>query len=179
MRDWPAWATARVEIVDWDPAWARRAAELAAELAERLSPLLAGPVEHVGSTAVEGLAGKPVIDLMGPVRALADAEDAEGRLGTAGWAVVPPHLDRRPWRRMYVLPDGDRRAAHLHLVVADHPRWEEVLMFRDRLRRWPGLAAAYAAVKRRAAEEHAGDRETYTDAKSAFVREALRDPRWS
>ena len=87
--------------------------------------------------------------------------------------LVPPELDRRAWRRLFVLPDGDRRAAHLHVTTADTPRWREQLAFRDRLRADPALRDDYAALKRRLAAAHAGDREAYTAGKGAFVARAL------
>lgn len=175
--DWPAWATERVEVVDWDPAWERRASDLIADLERRLSPWLAGSVEHVGSTAVPGLPGKPVVDLLAPVVDLAGAPRADETLLEAGWHLVPPELDGRPWRRMYVLAEGDRRLAHLHLVERAHPRRKAMLEFRDRLSGDPELAERYAAIKRRAASAHADDREAYTAAKSAFVTEVLASPR--
>jgi GrpB-like predicted nucleotidyltransferase (UPF0157 family) len=104
--DWPAWARQRVEVVEADPAWAQRADELATDLQRRLGPWLDGSVEHVGSTAVPGLAAKPVLDLLAPVTSLADAALADDVLAAAGWHLVPPELDgstlaaaARPGRR--------------------------------------------------------------------------------
>lgn len=172
---WPAWATQKIEISEPDPVWEQRAAELADDLEQRLAPWLEGRVEHVGSTAVPGLPAKPVIDLMAPVNSLAESEGADGVLAEAGWHLVPPELDQRPWRRMHVLSDGSRRLAHLHLVEPAHPRWREVLVFRDQLRQRPELAAEYARVKRLAAQEHEDDREAYTESKSTFVRGVIRN----
>ncbi len=123
-----------------------------------------------------GLAAKPVVDLLAPVESLADGPRADDVLAEAGWQLVPPELDQRPWRRMYVLPEDDRRLAHLHLVEFDHPRWREILLFRDRLRRHPELAQEYAHVKRVAARAHPDDREAYTKAKSAFIEEVVTGP---
>jgi GrpB-like predicted nucleotidyltransferase (UPF0157 family) len=167
--DWPAWARQRVEVVAADPAWARRAAELATDLQMRLDRWLDGAVEHVGSTAVPGLAAKPVLDLLAPLTSLAEAAAAGDVLAAAGWHLVPPELDGRPWRRLHVLADGDRRVAHLHLVASTHPHCRELVRFRDLLRAEPGLATEYARIKRRAASEHGDDREAYTRAKAAFV----------
>lgn len=170
---WPAWATERVAVVDPDPAWAPRAANLIDDLRALLSAWLDGEIEHVGSTSVPGLPAKPTIDLMAPVGSLTEAEDATGPLEAAGWHLVPPHLDGRPWRRMYVLPDGSRRVAHLHLVERSHPRWADTLRFRDALRGDRSLATRYAEAKRAAARAHPDDREAYTSAKADFVREVL------
>jgi GrpB-like predicted nucleotidyltransferase (UPF0157 family) len=174
VSEWPPWATERVLVVPWDPDWSSKAAEIVADLTPRLEPWLEGPVEHIGSTAVTGLAAKPVIDLMAPVASLAAAADAEEELAEAGWHLVPPELDSRPWRRMYVLPESDRRVAHLHLVERRHPQWRDTLRFRDELRERPDLAQAYSRVKVRAAEAHGHDREAYTEAKSTFVDRVLR-----
>lgn len=170
---WPAWATEKVEVVDWEPSWSQRASELISDLSHGLTRWLVGPMEHVGSTAVPGLAAKPVIDLMAPVGSLIDAADADDVLTEAGWHLVPPELDERPWRRMYVLPNGDRRVAHLHLLESEHPRWGEALLFRDRLRQDRQLAQRYAHVKRLAARANPDDREAYTKAKSDFVEEVV------
>jgi uridine kinase len=167
--DWPAWATAPIQLADPDPAWPRRASVLATDVAERLGSLLDGAVEHVGSTAVPGLVAKPVLDLLAPVRTLDLTPEGVARLAGAGWELVPPELDARPWRRLFVLPDGARRVAHLQLVARDHPRHVAMLRFRDELRRHPDLAAAYARLKTEAVVEHTADREAYTAAKSSFV----------
>jgi GrpB-like predicted nucleotidyltransferase (UPF0157 family) len=146
-------------------------------LAVVLAPWLVDGVEHVGSTAVPGLAAKPVIDLMASVRDPdAVVEQAGDLLWADGWWHVPPELDSGgSWRRFFVKPDpsGQHRYAHLHVIAAGHPRWGEQIAFRDALRGDDELARRYAELKRRLAAEHADDREAYTDGKGAFVRDAL------
>lgn len=145
-------------------------------LAELLAPWLVDGVEHVGSTAVPGLAAKPVIDLMASVSDPDTVVSQAGqRLTADGWCYVPPELDHRPWRRFFVKPDapGLRRAAHLHLIQAGHARWAQQIAFRDALRDDDQLARRYAELKRRLAAQHADDREAYTDAKADFIADAL------
>jgi [ribosomal protein S5]-alanine N-acetyltransferase len=170
---WPVWAREPVRIIEPDPSWPRLAATLQVDLAPRLAPYLDGPIEHVGSTAVPGLPAKPVIDLLAPVRSLQPIEDAEVALSGTGWHLVPPDLDDRSWRRLFVLPDGARRVAHLHLVEAAHPKAQEELRFRDLLRVRPDLARIYAEVKRFAASTYEYDREAYTAAKAGVIRAML------
>jgi GrpB-like predicted nucleotidyltransferase (UPF0157 family) len=174
----PPWAHERAEVHPPDPGYAGRGAAECARLTELLAPWLAGGVEHVGSTAVPGLAAKPVLDLMASVTDPGAAvEQAAGRLAADGWCYVPPELDSgASWRRFFVKPDasGQRRQAHLHLIRAGHPRWAEQLAFRDALRQDSGLAARYADLKRRLAREHETDREAYTAAKTGFVADVLR-----
>ncbi|MBO0833446.1 MAG: GrpB family protein, partial [Actinobacteria bacterium] len=82
-------ADARVRIVDYDPAWPGRFAEQRMVVEGLLRPWLAGPVEHIGSTAVPGLRAKPVIDLLAPVSSLAGARAAVPVLADAGWLFWP------------------------------------------------------------------------------------------
>jgi GrpB-like predicted nucleotidyltransferase (UPF0157 family) len=174
----PPWAHEKPELCPHDPRWAECARAERARLAEVLGPWLVDGVEHVGSTAVPGLAAKPIIDLMASVTdpGVVVGEAGE-RLAAAGWCYVPPELDQHPYRRFYVKPDasGQHRIAHLHVIRAGHPRWAEQITFRDALRADDRLAQSYADLKRRLAEQHEDDREAYSAAKAGFVAEVLRD----
>ena len=61
---------APVEIAPYDPAWPQLFIEEAERLGQGLAAWLAGPIEHIGSTAVPVLAAKPVIDIMAGVTSL-------------------------------------------------------------------------------------------------------------
>ncbi len=174
----PGWAFEKTEVLPHDPRLAERARAERGRLVRLLGPWLVDGVEHVGSTAVPGLAAKPVIDLMASV---ADPDvvvvEAGERLAADGWCHVPPDLDSGGlWRRFFVKPDarGQRRVAHLHVILAGHPRWADQIAFRDALRRDDRLARSYEDLKRRLAARHTGDREAYTAAKAEFVADALR-----
>ncbi|GLZ82111.1 hypothetical protein Afil01_69180 [Actinorhabdospora filicis] len=171
----PAWAYERLTVHDYDPNWPQRAAETIEELLPHLRPWLADGIEHVGSTAIPGMAAKPVIDLMASVTNL-DAITTHMELPT-DWHYVPPELDGRPWRRFFVKtnPQATHRQAHLHVMTAGHPRWAEQKNFRDALRANQERAKEYADLKRRLAEEHGNDREAYTDAKGEFVARVMRE----
>ena len=178
----PAWAYAKPEVRAHNPRLIELASIERGRLVVVLTPWLVDGVEHVGSTAVPGLAAKPVIDLMASVRDPDAVVDQAGEaLGAEGWWYVPPELDSGgSWRRFFVKPDpsGQHRYAHLHVIAAGHPRWADQIAFRDALRRDDNLAGRYADLKRRLAAEHASDREAYTEGKGEFVRDALgRDAR--
>ena len=79
-------AEAPVEIVPYDPAWPAGFEQEATILRRALARWLAGPIEHIGSTAVPGLAAKPVIDIMAAVESLEDRE--------AYTAAKRPFIDR-------------------------------------------------------------------------------------
>jgi GrpB-like predicted nucleotidyltransferase (UPF0157 family) len=157
---------APVEIVPYDPVWPARFETEAAILRQSLAPWLAGPVEHVGSTAVPGLAAKPVIDIMAGVQTLAASRPAIAIATTLGYCHWPYQEDREHW---FCKPSAAHRTHHLHLVPVASLHWVRVIAFRDHLRRDPQTAREYAALKQRLAEAHRLDREAYTEAKRPFI----------
>jgi len=170
---WPAWATERVEVHPPDATWLRSGEQERRRLDGVLAAWLVAPVEHIGSTAVPGLVAKPILDLQAAVDDLGCGSDIAAVLARCGWHAVPPSLDGRPWRRLFVKVDGGHRVAHLHLLLRTHPRWGQQLLFRDALRADAELARRYAAVKLALAERHAHDREAYTAGKAAFIAAVL------
>jgi GrpB-like predicted nucleotidyltransferase (UPF0157 family) len=169
VTDWPAWATESVHVRLPDAAWQERGEQERRSLEASLAPWLVAPVEHVGSTAVPGLDAKPILDLQAAVADLQCAPRVATVLVHLGWHYVDPNLDGRTWRRFFVKVVDGCRAAHLHLMTRQSPRWAEQLMFRDALRADPQLAENYSALKRSLAAQYKDDREAYSAAKSDFV----------
>lgn len=130
-------------------------------------------VEHVGSTAVPGLAAKPIIDLQALVTNLEVANAIAAKLAPHQWCYVPTYLDRRLDRRFFVKVVDGRRTAHLHLLTNDSARWHQQLAFRDALRIDPDLVRTYADLKIQLAKHHRHDREAYTAGKQLFINEVL------
>jgi GrpB-like predicted nucleotidyltransferase (UPF0157 family) len=147
---------ASVEIVAYDPAWPSRFENERALLLPELAPWLAGPIEHVGSTAVPGLDAKPVIDIMAGVESLSASRDAIAAAERCGYLYYPNRDDVMHW---FCKPSPAFRTHHLHLVPFDSDLWKARLAFRDHLRQYPGVAREYAALKRELAARHRFDRE--------------------
>ena len=161
---------ATIELVACDPAWPRKFAAERLLLASALAPWLAGPIEHIGSTAVPQLVAKPVIDIMAAVQTLPASVPAIEAAARAGYVYYPYHADVMHW---FCKPSPSHRTHHLHLVPFDSPLWHQRLAFRDALRADPQLAAEYAQLKLGLAQRFAGDREAYTEAKGPFVARVL------
>jgi GrpB-like predicted nucleotidyltransferase (UPF0157 family) len=154
---------APVEIVEYDAAWP---ANYAIER-ERLTPLLGGAeIHHFGSTAVPGLAAKPIVDMITLVCDL-DAPIA-ALVSIAGYQFPEAFNATLTHRRFLCYPTASHRTHHLHLVD-DRGELERRLRFRDHLRADPALAERYATLKRALAERYRDDREAYTEAKGEFV----------
>lgn len=160
-----------VEIVEHDPAWPSEFAQERELLRETLAPWLEGGIHHVGSTAVPGLAAKPVIDIMAGVSDLDTAKDAVPPLEDLDYLFWD--WDPHPWRLWFLKPDPSHRTHHLHLVEARHPEFRAKIAFRDRLRSDERVRRDYERLKRDLAAAHPGDRDAYTDGKSDFVLSAL------
>jgi GrpB-like predicted nucleotidyltransferase (UPF0157 family) len=159
---------APVIIVEYDPQWPG----LYEEERDRILAVAGDwivAIEHVGSTAVPGLGGKSIIDIMPAVQRLADAERNIEPLASIGYEYVPEYNDILPERRYFHKGPPEARTFHLHVVERTSEFWERHLLFRDFLRGHPAEAQEYYLLKKRLAAEFGRDREGYTDAKTAFI----------
>lgn len=161
---------AAIEVVPYDTAWPALFEAERHMLQQALAPWLAGCIEHVGSTAVPGLMAKPVIDIMAPVRSLADSRHAIAAAAQHGYLHHPYRADVMHW---FCKPSPTVRTHHLHLVPHDSALWRERLAFRDALRHSASLRADYARLKRDLARRFPFDRDAYTEAKTPFIRHVL------
>ena len=161
-----------IDIVAYDPAWPRLFEAERASLACVLAPWLDGGIHHVGSTAVPGLAAKPVIDMIAGVRDLEESREAFGPLAGLGYEYTP----HRPRAHHFSKRDAgpDRAVTHgIHLTEVGTDLWRERLAFRDALRADSALAADYQATKLRLACRHRSDVGRYTVLKRPFVARVL------
>lgn len=156
-----------VVLAEYNPEWPQIAARLAEGL-HVLGPVVVN-VHHIGSTAVPGLAAKPIIDLMPLVTDLSDLDqqpnivalgyDWYGELGIPG-------------RRYCTLSDeAGVRIAQLHFFEVSSPHAMRHLAFRDYLRAHPEAVRDYEDEKRRAQDLHPADSHAYSDEKAAWVRD--------
>ena len=159
-------------LVDHDPCWHERFVIQQCALSRLLRPWLAGPPEHVGSTAVLGLRAKPIVDILAPVISLLDALAAVPVLERDGWLFWPDDPNRH-YRLWFLRPTPETRSHHLYIMQHGHQELRNLLLFRDALRADPVLRQEYAALKQQLAERHHSDRDAYADAKSIFVRTVL------
>ena len=157
-----------IEVVAYDARWPERF-RLEAEAIARVFSGVACAIEHIGSTAVPGLAAKPIIDILLGAPALADIEARIPAIERLAYVYVPEYEDELPERRYFQkLEDGVHRG-HLHAVEKDGAFWRKHLLFRDTLRARPDVCAAYAKLKRELAGRFRHDPAGYTNAKSDFI----------
>jgi GrpB-like predicted nucleotidyltransferase (UPF0157 family) len=131
-------------------------------------------IEHVGSTAVRGLPGKPVIDLLVSLVDWVDAEKVVVLLADSGYQ---PDSETSDSARRFLereIKAGSVKAIHLHLTPLQSDWGNDMLVFRDELIADKELAVRYDALKRTLAVRHSDDFEAYTSGKTGFVESVLR-----
>lgn len=153
--------TAPISVVPYDREWPRLFDAERITLEEMLESWLDGGVHHIGSTAVPGLAAKPLVDMIAGVRDFEDAQAAYEPLLDTGWE----HTPQPPRHRPPLLEAG----VGLHLTEPGSDLWVERLTFRDALRGDPDLAAEYQALKLALAHRYPEDVSAYTAGKRDFV----------
>lgn len=165
-----------IYIVDYNPLWVK----LAEEEISILKKLLADhdwvtDIQHIGSTAIPGLAAKPIIDIYLGARSIEEAEKAIGLLEKIGYVFW---YDNPNKEKMFFVkgmpPFGTGRTHHVHIVKYDSDYWQARILFRDYMRNHPNEIQDYANLKYELMQKHRNDREAYTDAKSEYIAAILK-----
>lgn len=162
----------RILVQPYDEQWPVEFAALENALQNALAGL-AVRVDHIGSTAVPGLAAKDVIDIQVSVLDLTDVrlDTAFAALGATATGITTDHVppgvvsDAADWEKRYSRPPGSWRRTHLHVREVGRANQRYALLFRDYLRQSATAAAAYAEIKLALARLHPYDAEAYYDVK--------------
>lgn len=162
-------------LVPSHPAWPARFRVEAEVLRVALAPL-SPVVEHVGSTAVPGLAAVPVIDIAVGVSDPTAVDRYGSRLANFGYLLMMSETHRAADRRVLIRQVRGVRTHHVHVVSAFGPAWHRLLMFRDMLRLDRDLALTYASLKRELAQQTRGRPLMYASGKADFIASVLGQP---
>jgi GrpB-like predicted nucleotidyltransferase (UPF0157 family) len=157
-------------IEDYDPRWPEQF-ELLRSRILRVLGTLATAIEHVGSTAVPGLAAKPIIDIDVVLHSAGSLPEAIRRLGTLGYE----HRGDLgvPGREAFRCPSKDI-PHHLYVHGPESREFIRHITFRNHMRANPEDAQAYEHLKRTLAQKYRQEREAYNQAKIEFVEAILR-----
>ncbi len=164
-----------ITIVPYDPRWPGEFRAIAAPLRVALGAW-AARIDHIGSTAVPGLAAKDKIDIQVTLGDFADVDASVAALSAIGYQPwgEPIMRDHRPpgatgpeadWEKRIVVSPPDARPTNIHLRAAGRPNQRYPLIFRDYLRAHPVAVGAYDEIKRQLARYHPDDHEFYYDIK--------------
>jgi GrpB-like predicted nucleotidyltransferase (UPF0157 family) len=159
----------KVVVVEYRPGW-RKIFEDEERIIRAALGDVSARVEHVGSTAVEGLAAKPIVDIMVGLEDFSLADGLVPKIEALGYEYVRKFEEVMPFRRFFTKEQDGVRTHQIHMVAVGCEFWERLLLFRDFLRRNPEVAEKYASLKKELAGREWGDVDEYADAKTEFVR---------
>nr|WP_309473049.1 GrpB family protein [Halopelagius longus] len=126
--------------------------------------------EHIGSTAIEGMPAKPIIDVLAVVEELDEATDLVPVLEEREFEYRPGEVEGRLF---FAKGPRTNRTCYLSITEQGSDFYREKIAFRDYLREHPDVAERYASVKKGLAEKYPENRERYTEEKGEFVRDVL------
>jgi len=162
-----------VAVVPYNPAWPEMFRQERLHLLSCLPSDLVRRIEHFGSTAVPGLAAKPIIDILVEVTNLEETRERIAPILEAqgydyfwrpSWGDDIP-----PYYAWFIKRDQNgNRTHHIHMVEAQFEHWER-LLFRDYLIEHPDIAREYGNLKMNLSNKHHKDRIAYTQAKGEFI----------
>ena len=157
-----------IEVVPYDARWPVTFREWRDRLANALGTA-AVSIEHIGSTAVPGLAAKPVIDIQVTVRELDQEAAYVPAVEALGVALRARERGHRYFRPAGALP----RTVQIHVYATGSEEERVHLLFRDHLRSDASARDDYARMKQEAARRYRGDRIAYNEAKTGFILDEL------
>jgi GrpB-like predicted nucleotidyltransferase (UPF0157 family) len=159
-----------VQVVPYTPMWAELFQEECRRLQQALGSL-ALDIQHIGSTAVPGLAAKPIMDLGIAVSTDAEVAACVPLLAALGYTY---REDRGSNEGHFFDRGPEQQLTHyLHMLLISSPAWQNYLLFRDYLIAHPDIRDAYMQLKQDLAKRYAADRAAYTAAKAEFVQGVL------
>ncbi|MFZ2897422.1 MAG: GrpB family protein [Saprospiraceae bacterium] len=180
----------KIELTPSSPLWPHHFAEIRAELGELLSDLQPR-IEHIGSTAVPGLASKPIIDVLIGLPESVQLDKVIAPLIAAGYTYYETYTPVMPFRRFFAKiqprkegekvpevitahdtnPDelGFAKTAHIHVVYACSAFWDRHLAFREYLKEHPEVREKYQLLKLALSEHEWKNGQAYNAAKSDFL----------
>ena len=158
------WALFPIVLTEHKDCWAEYYAEQAAELRKILPK--GTIINHIGSTAVNGIWAKPIVDILVEVSENLDLSEVSKFLQNSGWIQMSESEKRVSLNKGYTEKGFAEKVYHLHLrYIGDN----DELYFRDYLNTHQEVAKEYETLKLGLWKQFEHDRDDYTAAKSEFV----------
>ena len=128
-------------------------------------------IEHIGSTSIEGLCAKPVIDIAVAVESLSDFEKVRSYFEKAPYSIKQDSVSDECLIRKGT---EDNRTHFIHVMEINSKRYQNTIMFRNYLRKHKETLKEYEELKNNLAEKYANDRKMYTASKDEFIQNVLK-----
>lgn len=165
-----------VELVEHDSEWEKLAFQTIQQLWRILGPV-AKDIQHIGSTSIQHIKAKPIIDIAVAIEDFLEIEALFDELESNGFSNRGWFLDEH---MIFTIGENvepnDRITTHnIHIIKIDSAYWHDHIIFRDYLNAHPFVAKAYEALKIKLASEYPYDigRKKYAAGKNDFINETL------
>lgn len=164
------WELFPIVLKEHSPKYAEWYEEEKQNLTELLADFGLQRINHIGSTSVEGLIVKPIVDILLELPEGYDLDRVSELLKNADWILMIRDDAKQTLdlNKGYTPAGFAEKVYHLHVRALGD--WDE-LYFRDYLRKYPKAARQYEELKRSLKEKYEHNRDAYTEAKTAFVQQ--------
>ncbi|MCF0143126.1 MAG: GrpB family protein [Parasporobacterium sp.] len=161
------WELFPIFLVEPDERWSEYYDEIKAELSEILKGYSVRRISHIGSTAIQGIWAKNIVDVLIEISANESISDVAHQIEQSGFIIMCSDDERISLNKGYTKEGFAEKVYHIHLRF-----WgdNDELYFRDYLNEHPGIAKEYEKMKLDLWKEYEHDRDGYTNAKTAFIR---------
>jgi len=183
----------KVTFEQYNPLWKQAFDDIKKELAQVIG-FLEPQIEHIGSTSVEGLSAKPIIDMLIGVKNIGELEVIPPLLMKKDYVYYEKYNEDMPYRRFFVklkqapqslslpihikpadtipeeLHNHALRLAHIHVMPVDSGHWIRHIAFRDYLRTHPEVKNEYQQLKEKLSTQEWKDGNEYNEAKDTFLK---------
>ncbi len=159
-----------IYIAPYNPEWPQQY-EILRQSIQTVGGEMIAAIEHVGSTSVEGLGAKPIVDIMVGLQDFEkDANDFAVKMQAAHFLYIDKWEQVMPYRRFFNWYEGEQNKSNIHTVQLGGEFWNRHLLFRNYLRKFPEKRDAYYQHKVKLAAQTWDSTSDYAGAKTAFIR---------
>ena len=159
-----------VKLEEYNPKWKDMYLEEKENLKDFFGDI-ALAIEHIGSTSVEGLSAKPIIDIAIGVKSLSDFDKVKEKFMKEPYSVKEDSTEGEILVRK---GNEDNRTHFMHVMEPGSKRYIESILFRDYLRKNIWALEKYEVLKKDLAVKYADDRKKYTASKNEFINEIIK-----
>jgi len=166
------WALFPINLTEHNSAWEKQYEEMATVLEKKLSACNIIRISHIGSTAVNDIWAKPIVDILVEIAPSENMTTVAQIITDSGFVKMSESEDRVSFQCGYTENGFAEKVYHLHLRYTGD---NDELYFRDYLNANPGIAKEYERLKLNLWNQYKHNRDGYTEAKTAFVKKHTTD----
>ncbi len=160
------WRLFPIILTEPSDEWGRWYSEECCAISKLLDQAIVTRISHVGSTAINGIWAKPIVDILIEIQKSGDLQQIKKTLVENGYICMAQDEKRISLNKGYTEHGFDQRVFHLHLRFAGD---NDELYFRDFMNENPALASEYEKLKLSLWKIYQHNRDGYTEAKGSFV----------